>query len=745
MKNHISNALYGVVDYLAYPLGMLAIAPLALRSLGTDRYGIWMIAVSTISTGAIIASGFGDANIRVVAMQRATGNHLNVIRAVRSTMGIHLFLGFALAIAAWFLTPIATTHLVSGTTGLQGDCLWSLRIACLLIPVRAIECVCVSTQRAYERYGSAVKISAITRLVSLAGAAILPFVTHTVASVMSATALISAYGVWLQILQLRRLLDVSDLLPVFDRETTRTLLSFGVFAWIQAVSGLVIGQLDRLVAGVAFGAAAVTAYAICVQLSQPIYGIAAAALHFLFPRIAVQHALDDRPAVRRTVLLAFCANLLIVVLGAATVLALGPAILNRWGGVELTRRCADIFPIIVWSTAFAGLGVAGAYSMLALGHARALTCFTVVGGVLMAASMWWLAPRQGLQGMAWSRMIYGPLTCLVYVPLVALVGGRSNRHAHSEPAAILRQGTMSLASREIAETVPLPCAVDFDNGPSVTSRGPCANVLGVAIDALNMEGALSRVARLLQSGRKGYLCAVDVSGILAARRDPNVSRTFAEAAIVIPDGMPTVWVGWLQKHASMEAVTGPALMRSVFSREEFASYRHFFYGGKEGVADELAANMIRQFPWVRIAGTYTPPFRELTTAEESDFARIIAECKPDMIWVGIGAPRQDLFMRRMLPRLDTRLMFGVGAAFDFHTGRLKDCPPWVKKMGFHWLHRLVQDPKHLWRRNVGNVAFLWHIALQLAGWKVYRLPIRAAHSSEDVGFLPGDLSIAPGE
>jgi N-acetylglucosaminyldiphosphoundecaprenol N-acetyl-beta-D-mannosaminyltransferase len=269
-------------------------------------------------------------------------------------------------------------------------------------------------------------------------------------------------------------------------------------------------------------------------------------------------------------------------------------------------------------------------------------------------------------------------------------------------------------------------------------------VLGVAVEALNMELALSRVSQFLQSDRKGYLCAVDVSGILAARRDPEVARTFAEAAIVIPDGTPTAWVGRLQKNDLMEAVTGPALMRAVFSRTEFACYRHFFYGGKEGVADELAANMIRQFPWTRIVGTYTPPFRELTAEEESDLARMIKACKPDMIWVGISTPRQDLFMRRMLPRLETRLMLGVGAAFDFHTGRLKDCAPWVKKMGLHWLHRLVQDPKRLWRRNLRNMAFLWHIALQLTGRKVYPLPTSSVVSQAGT-FFPGDLTIVPRE
>jgi N-acetylglucosaminyldiphosphoundecaprenol N-acetyl-beta-D-mannosaminyltransferase len=200
---------------------------------------------------------------------------------------------------------------------------------------------------------------------------------------------------------------------------------------------------------------------------------------------------------------------------------------------------------------------------------------------------------------------------------------------------------------------------------------------------------------------------------------------------VVPDGTPTVWVGRLQKHATMEHVTGPELMRTMFSRDEFAGYSHFFYGGKPGVADELAANMLRRFPWSRIAGKYTPPFRALTPGEEGDLIRTIKACKPDIIWVGISTPKQELFMRRMLPLLDTRLMLGVGAAFDFHTGRIKECAPWVKSAGLHWLHRLLQDPKRLWRRNVGNAEFLWHIAMQLTGLKVYPMQAHPAYSRED--------------
>jgi exopolysaccharide biosynthesis WecB/TagA/CpsF family protein len=710
MKKHISNAVYGVLDYLAYPLGMLAIAPVALRGLGNDRYGIWMIAISAISTGAIVASGFGDANIRIVAMQRATGNHEKVIRAVRSSMGIHVVLGCSIAIVAWLLSPMVTARLVQGTSGLQAECLWSLRVACLLIPIRAIESVCISTQRAYEHYGRALKISAVTRLLSLASAGLLPFITHTVVSVLAATAIITAIGVWLQIVQVRTQLGATNLLPTLDGETTWALISFGFFAWIQAVSGLAFGQLDRLMSGVAFGAAAVTAYSLCVQLSQPIYGVAAAGLHFMFPRVAAQHALDDRAGVRRTVLFGFCVNFMIVTIGAAAVLAFGQAFLRIWAGIEVARVSASILPVIVWSTTFAGLGVAGAYSMLALGRARTLTCFTLVAGLLMAFSMSWLAPRYGLRGLAWGRLLYGPITCTVYFPLLLLLSNRTKLRSSS--------------------TLP----------SSTLPENPCANVLGIAVDALNLEGALARVAQVLQSNQKGYVCAVGVHGILEARRDPNVARALADASIVVPDGTPTVWVGRMQNHAAMDHVTGPALMGEIFKRGEFARYTHFFYGGKDGVAGELAANMLRQFPWAHIVGTYTPPFRELTSTEESDLIAIIKERKPDIIWIGISTPRQDLFMHRMLPRLETRMMFGVGAAFDFHSGHIKECPPWIKRAGLHWLHRLLQDPMRLWRRNLANMPFLWHIALQLTGLKIYPVSTRSAISPNGFSISPNQIA-----
>jgi N-acetylglucosaminyldiphosphoundecaprenol N-acetyl-beta-D-mannosaminyltransferase len=259
---------------------------------------------------------------------------------------------------------------------------------------------------------------------------------------------------------------------------------------------------------------------------------------------------------------------------------------------------------------------------------------------------------------------------------------------------------------------------------------PHANLLGVQVEALDMERAVARVEDALCKHRKGYVCLLGVHGIMEAQRKPSLAAAYADALITIPDGMPAVWVGRWQGHRGMDRVAGPDLMLEIFQRKEFAGYTHFFYGGKEGIADELSASFTRRFPWARIVGTYTPPFRDLSPAEEEDFIAIIRDLKPDIIWVGISTPKQEQFMNRYLPLLETNLMFGVGAAFDFHTGRIQDCAEWIKRAGLQWFHRLMQDPRHLWRRYLrNNPAFLWQIALQLTGLRQYSTT-QAFHATE---------------
>ena len=255
---------------------------------------------------------------------------------------------------------------------------------------------------------------------------------------------------------------------------------------------------------------------------------------------------------------------------------------------------------------------------------------------------------------------------------------------------------------------------------TLKARPNTAMVLGIPVEPLDMEGAVTRVSEELGLRRKGYVCMVCVHGIMEAQRNPDFAQVYAGAGILVPDGAPTVWVGRWQGFRKMQRVAGPDLMLEIMRRKAFANCTHFLYGGKQGVADELRETLTRRFPWVRIVGTHTPPFRDLTLQEDESLVTQIHELKPDMIWVGLGTPKQDRFMMRFLPLLDCTLMFGVGAAFDFHTGRIKDSPQWVKRSGLQWLHRLIQDPRRLfWRYLYDNPAFVWHIALQLAGLRAY--------------------------
>lgn len=263
-----------------------------------------------------------------------------------------------------------------------------------------------------------------------------------------------------------------------------------------------------------------------------------------------------------------------------------------------------------------------------------------------------------------------------------------------------------------------------------TDQRPAAHVLGIDVDAVDMEMALEHIADLLNESRKSYVCVAGVHGIMEAQRDPQLWKVYSGSEMTIPDGMPLVWVGRMQGHTAMQRVTGPDLMLEIFRRKEFAQVTHFLYGGREGIAEDLCRKLKAQFPWVKIAGTFTPPFRDLSPTERERFVAVIAELKPDIIWVGISCPKQEIFMASYLPMLETKLMFGVGAAFDYHTGHIRDCSDWIKRAGLQWLHRLMQDPRRLWRRYLrNNPAFVWRIGLQILRLRRYPQS-SAAHPSE---------------
>ncbi len=421
MRTHLSNAAYGVLDYVAYPAGMLLAAPVLLKHLGVAQYGVWVVVASAVSAGSIIASGFGDANIQYVASARSRGDIDALHRTVRSMMGINLLLGSMLALLVWVLGALAARHVVTSDPDLQRACLWSLRVASLLVLVRAVESVCISTQRAFERYGASVRVSIMARLMALAAAIALASRGQGVIDIMVATAVLIALGTGVQLVKLRKCLGGSSLLPLFDDRTTKALLSFGAFSWMQAFAGVIFSQADRLILGVSLGASIVTSYALCVQMAQPIYGVTASGLHFLFPYLSGRQALVPPAALRKSILTSFALNFLFVAIGTVLILLLGRTLLHIWVGEVIAESASAILAPIAWSFGLLGLNVTGYYAMLAFGRVRAVTWINLAGGVAMLLLMTWALPRVGLRGVAMARLSYSLITLLMYCPLLRLL------------------------------------------------------------------------------------------------------------------------------------------------------------------------------------------------------------------------------------------------------------------------------------------------------------------------------------
>ncbi len=248
------------------------------------------------------------------------------------------------------------------------------------------------------------------------------------------------------------------------------------------------------------------------------------------------------------------------------------------------------------------------------------------------------------------------------------------------------------------------------------------NVLGVAVSAMDLDIATRAVLDACAAQRRGYVCVTGVHGVTEAQGDEAFRRILNGAFLNTCDGMPLVWAGRSAVGPSVQRVYGPDLMLRVMEATRDGRFSHFFHGGAPGVADALRAEMERRFPGVRITGTCCPPFRPLNEAEETALAAELAEKKPDMMWIGLSTPKQEKFMAAYLPRLETTVMLGVGAAFDFHTGRMKEAPRWMMRCGLQWLHRLCSDPRRLWRRyGVIVPTFLFRRFLQKTGMRKYPL------------------------
>jgi N-acetylglucosaminyldiphosphoundecaprenol N-acetyl-beta-D-mannosaminyltransferase len=239
---------------------------------------------------------------------------------------------------------------------------------------------------------------------------------------------------------------------------------------------------------------------------------------------------------------------------------------------------------------------------------------------------------------------------------------------------------------------------------------------------MNLPVAVAAVLEAVRLRRKGYICVTGVHGVTEAQGDERFRRILNGAFLNTTDGMPLVWLGRYFVGPQVDRVYGPDFMLAMLAATQNLPFRHFFYGGAPGVAETLQAKLEARFPGVQIVGTYTPPFRPLNADEETALAGQVRESKPDMMWVGLSTPKQERFMAEYLPKLDVTLMAGVGAAFDFHSGRVRQAPRWIQRSGLEWFYRMCCEPRRLARRYlVNNPLFLARIAAQLTGLRKYPL------------------------
>lgn len=237
--------------------------------------------------------------------------------------------------------------------------------------------------------------------------------------------------------------------------------------------------------------------------------------------------------------------------------------------------------------------------------------------------------------------------------------------------------------------------------PAQTHGG--VRIAGVDVSAVDMDRALEILGSHIRDRRRGYVCVSDVHSLMRASRDPQLREVFSRAVLTTPDGMPLVWAGRRAGAANMGRVCGPDLLPALLAAGLEHGWKSHFVGGRPEVAAALRANLERMVPGVDITGMVSPPFRTLSEEEDAALVDEINAAGPDIVWVGLGAPKQEYWMAEHRDSLNAPLLIGVGAAFDMHAGNIPRAPGWMRKYGLEWLFRFSKEPRRLWRRYLSTI------------------------------------------
>jgi len=239
-------------------------------------------------------------------------------------------------------------------------------------------------------------------------------------------------------------------------------------------------------------------------------------------------------------------------------------------------------------------------------------------------------------------------------------------------------------------------------------------LLGVNVAVTNLSLTTEFIEQKIAAGEKAYICIAPVSTIVDCQNSEKYKKIINQAGLTTPDGMPLVWIGRRRGNENIDRTYGPDLLPYVCQETQAKGYRHFFYGGTKETSQKLVKRLQHIFPSLNIVGAYAPDFIDHTTIESAEILDLINKARPDILWVGLGSPKQDYWMAAHRDKLNVSVMIGVGAAFDFIAGTKPQAPRWMRRAGLEWLFRLVAEPRRLWKRYLfGNTQFLYLLFLDL--------------------------------
>jgi N-acetylglucosaminyldiphosphoundecaprenol N-acetyl-beta-D-mannosaminyltransferase len=243
------------------------------------------------------------------------------------------------------------------------------------------------------------------------------------------------------------------------------------------------------------------------------------------------------------------------------------------------------------------------------------------------------------------------------------------------------------------------------------------NILGVGVSAVNMQMAVDEIEGWLERKEPNYVIAVPAHCIVECLRNERLREIYNRAGMVTPDGMPIAWICRLMGQRHVDRVYGPDLMLEVCKLSARRGYRHFLYGGwPPEVVEKLEARLRERFPGIEIVGSFAPPFRPLTPEEDARVVEQINAAKPDIVWIGLGAAKEEFFAESHVGKVVAPVLIGVGAAFDFHAGVKPQAPRWMMRAGLEWFFRMLSEPRRLGPRYLqDNPVFIWNILLQAFG------------------------------